>query len=127
VVAALVGHAYISLETFKKDGSGVKTPVWFADVGGALYVVTAGESFKVKRLRRNNKARVAACNASGGTILGPWLDAEVDQLTPGDEWVAAHAALRAKYGWQMWLLDAGAKLSGRYKQRAMLKVRVLAP
>src|ERR1700729_2183968 len=42
---------YISLETFKRDGGGVKTPVWAAPLDGALVVFSAGDSFKVKRLR----------------------------------------------------------------------------
>src|SRR5437868_15193587 len=56
---------YINLETFKKNGDGVKTPVWSAPLDGKLVVFTAGESFKVKRLGRNPKIRVAACDARG--------------------------------------------------------------
>lgn len=119
---ALRRESYISLETYKKDGSGVKTPVWFVEVGGKLYVLTDGTSFKVKRLRRNPRAKIAACNVSGKEIKSPWFDANVAILDPGAEQDAAHAALRAKYGFQMWLLDVGAKIGGRYGRRKYLRI-----
>ena len=34
--ASLRGENYINLETFKKNGQGVKTPVWFAHQGESL-------------------------------------------------------------------------------------------
>ena len=59
--AAFAGQRYLNLETFKKSGQGVKTPVWFAaepsvklDSNDAkLYVYTIGVSGKVKRIRNN--------------------------------------------------------------------------
>lgn len=119
---ALRKESYISLETYKKDGGAVKTPVWFAEVGGKLYVVTDGTSYKVKRLRRNPRAKIAACNVSGKEIKSAWFDADVAILDAGAEQDAAHAALRAKYGFQMWLLDVGAKIGGRYGRRKYLRI-----
>ena len=55
----LDGETYISLETFRKDGSGVKTPVWAAALDGKLVVMTDGTSHKVKRLRSNPAATAA--------------------------------------------------------------------
>ncbi len=59
--AAFAGQKYLNLETFKKSGDGVKTPVWFAAEPSAkldssdakLYVYTIGVSGKVKRIRNN--------------------------------------------------------------------------
>ncbi len=68
----LDAEPYISLETFKKSGDGVKTPVWFARVGDALWVVTDGTSYKVKRLRRDPRVRLAQCDMRGAAILGAW-------------------------------------------------------
>ena len=45
--------SYINLRTFKRDGTGVDTPVWFAESDGKLYVFTEGDAYKVKRLRRD--------------------------------------------------------------------------
>jgi len=52
-------HRYVSLATFRRNGAEVATPVWFAALGARLYVVTSGDSGKVKRLRNTPRARVA--------------------------------------------------------------------
>src|SRR5271165_3970515 len=62
---------YINLMSFKRDGAGVETPVWAAPLDGKLVVFTNRDSYKVKRIGRNPKVRVARCNARG-KLLGPW-------------------------------------------------------
>jgi len=71
---------YLNLETFRKNGQGVPTPVWFAEHQDVLYVRTMAGSGKVKRLRNNGRARVAPCNASGG-VLGEWVDSQASLVT----------------------------------------------
>jgi PPOX class probable F420-dependent enzyme len=86
--AVFAGQKYLSLETFKKSGDGVKTPVWFApdpssklDSNDAkLYVYTIGVSGKVKRIRNNPRVRVAPCDMRG-RVIGEWLDARVEIVT----------------------------------------------
>ena len=56
---------YVSLTTYRRDGSPVATPLWFVEEDGRLYVLTAADSYKAKRLRRNPACRVAPCNARG--------------------------------------------------------------
>lgn len=56
---------YISLTTFKRDGTGVATPVWFVQDDGHLFVKTDTGSYKVKRIARNAAVTVAECTASG--------------------------------------------------------------
>ena len=60
-----VRQEYLNLETFRKNGEGVKTPVWFVEDNGKLYVRTVADSAKVKRLRRNAQVRVTPCQADG--------------------------------------------------------------
>lgn len=74
-IAALARHRYMSLATFRRSGAEVRTPVWFAAAGGRLYVFTAGESGKVKRLRHSSRARAAPSDARG-RVLG-WIEIEV--------------------------------------------------
>lgn len=101
--ALLAGHKYLSLETFKKTGQGVRTPIWFAadpstpiDVAGAkLYVYTVGDTGKVKRIRNNGRVRVAPCDARG-KILGEWADARAAIVT-GQEAVLGGRLLNKKY------------------------------
>jgi len=64
--AELDRHRYMSLATFRRNGTEVATPVWFAAVDGRLYVVSAGEAGKVKRIRNASRVRVAPCDVRGG-------------------------------------------------------------
>lgn len=112
---------YINLETFKRDGAGVKTPVWAAPLEGALVVMSAGDAYKVKRLRRDPRARVAACDVRG-TVRGEWREGKGRIVEDPAEVARAHAALRKKYGWQMAITDLFATIAGRVKKRAYLAV-----
>ena len=56
---------YLSVTSFRKDGTGVATPVWFVAENGDLLVETDGDSYKARRIRRNNAVLVAPCTASG--------------------------------------------------------------
>ena len=63
---------YLNIETFRKNGQGVKTPVLFAPEGELLYIWTQAGSGKVKRLRNNGSARIAPATVFGQP-LGDWL------------------------------------------------------
>jgi|SRR5688500_5586268 PPOX class probable F420-dependent enzyme len=114
-------YRYLSLATFRVGGAEVRTPVWFVAVDGRLYVFTAGESGKVKRLRRSSRARVAPCDARGHE-LGAWRDATARLVQDPPLISRAQAALRAKYGWQKRLLDLVSRLSGRIRHRAWIEI-----
>jgi uncharacterized protein len=94
-LASLGNQKYISLETFKKNGDGVKTPVWFVLRDDALYVYTEAASWKVKRIRNNPRVRVAPCSIRG-VVKGPWVDATAS-IVDGDERRAADTLLDRKY------------------------------
>lgn len=95
---AFCGEKYLNLETFRKDGRGVKTPVWFAEEGGELYARTFSKMGKVKRLRREGRVRIAPCDARGEP-KGDWVDAEA-RIVGGSsgEALRANRLLNAKYG-----------------------------
>ena len=112
---------YVCLTTVRRNGVEVKTPVWFAAVAETLYLVTAGEAGKVKRLRHSPRVRVAPCDARG-RVQGAWRDGIGRIVTDARLIERAHAALRAKYGWQMWLLDFFSRLTGRIRHRAWIEI-----
>jgi PPOX class probable F420-dependent enzyme len=56
---------YLSVTSFRRDGSGKATPVWFVEEGGRLLVETDASSYKVRRIRRNPRVTVAPCTATG--------------------------------------------------------------
>lgn len=116
-------ETYVNLETFKRDGSGVRTPVWAAPLDGKLVVFTDGTSWKVKRLRRDPRVRVAPCGALGATE-GPWFDGVGEIVSDPAREARAYDALRAKYGLQMRAVDFFSWLSGRIGHRAVLELEV---
>lgn len=78
--AALAREAYLSLTTFRRDGTPVTTPVWVvSDDGARLLVHTDATSGKVKRLRNNPNVRVAGCSSSGA-VHGPLFEGEAALL-----------------------------------------------
>lgn len=69
----LADKPFISLTTFKRDGTAVSTPVWVAGEGGRLLVLSDADTWKVKRLRRDSHVRVAPCGATG-KVRGEMLE-----------------------------------------------------
>jgi len=122
-IAALDRHRYMSLATFRRSGAEVRTPVWFAAVDGKIYLFTAGESGKVKRLRHSSRARVAPSDMRG-RVRGEWWEVAARLVTEPRVVDRAHTALRAKYGWQMWLADLSSRLTGRMERRAWIEIEV---
>lgn len=120
---SLAAERYVNIESFKRDGGGVKTPVWCADLDGKLVVVTDGTSFKVKRIRRNPKVRLAACDGRG-KVRGEWVDATAVIMDDPARAARAHRALREKYGFQVGVLDFFSTIFGRIKRRAYLEITV---
>jgi hypothetical protein len=88
---------YLNLETFRRSGEGVKTPVWFAQDGEVLYVVTGADSGKVKRIRRNGRVNVAACKMDG-RLIGSWVPAQARPVDDPQVHLLADRLLNKKYG-----------------------------
>lgn len=125
MTAALEDARYLSLATYRKSGREVATPVWAAHENGEFFVFSAADAGKVKRLRNSPRARLAVCDVRG-RLLGHWHDAEAGIIRDPGEIQQALRLLRRKYGWQMWLADVGAKLTGRFHRRAYLRIRLVA-
>ena len=73
---------YLSLTSFKRDGGGVSTPVWFVEENGRFFVRTDGNSYKVKRIARNPSVTIAECSASG-RLRGEPVTARAEILRNG--------------------------------------------
>ena len=66
-VTMLGNERYISLTTFRRSGVAVATPVWVVEDAGHLFVWTAANSGKAKRIRNNPRVTVAPSTARGKT------------------------------------------------------------
>ena len=114
--ASLQGQKYLNLESFRKSGQGVPTPVWFAEEPPhsppeKLYVYSTGNSGKAKRIRNNGRVRVAPCDMRG-KLLGEWVEAQASIVT-GDEFERGMALLNKKYFPWKQLLGFFASFSGQ--------------
>lgn len=108
------GHQYLNLETFRRSGIGVRTPVWFAEDEGRLFVRTQAASGKVKRIRNQGRVRIAPSDAQGRP-KGDWIEAHA-QLAPPDQADLARRLFLKKYGLQLRGFEAMMRLQrGRWE------------
>ncbi len=111
---------YMNIETFRKSGEGMRTPVWFAIVDEELCLYTEAGSGKVKRMRRNPRVNVAPCKVNGD-LLGDWHPGTIRFLSPTESAVADKAFSR-KYGLMKTLFSLLGSLQKR--KRVFIAVRL---
>jgi hypothetical protein len=111
---------YLNLETFKKDGTGVATPLWFAEHDGTIYIYTLANAWKVKRIRNNPRVRIAPCDMRG-KLKGDWVEAQA-RIVEGNEAQLGHELLDKKYGWMKKIGNWFGRL--RKRQRAVIAINV---
>ncbi|MFI6698269.1 PPOX class F420-dependent oxidoreductase [Streptomyces sp. NPDC050509] len=107
---------YVSLTTYRKDGTGVATPVWHAVDGGVLFVWTRSDSWKVKRIRNNPRAVVAVCDVRGRIAPGAPSAEGTARLLEGADLDRVLRLVARKYTWQFWLVDVPARIVRRGKR-----------
>jgi uncharacterized protein len=91
----LAAERFVSITTFKRDGTAVSTPVWVAGENGNLLVISEANSWKVKRIRRDGHVLLAPCSARG-VPRGEAIEA--DATIDGDT-TTVEKLLAQKYGW----------------------------
>ena len=112
---------YVSFVTFRRSGAEVATPVWIASANKYFYVFSASGAGKIKRLRNDERVRLAPCDMRG-KVMGHWVSGTAQVATDATTLEIAYRALREKYGWQMRVGDFFSKLSGQYARRAMIQI-----
>jgi PPOX class probable F420-dependent enzyme len=127
-LSALYNAKYLNLESYRRDGTGALTPVWFA--AGAedfpnsdnrkLYVYSTADSGKAKRIRRGSAIRIAACDIRG-TVTGGWTDAHAEVVT-GEESELGMRLLDKKYFPWKQLLNLSAML---FRRRERIVIAIL--
>ena len=95
--SALAAADFVSIESYRRNGAGVRTPVWIVEEGGRLYCWTMASSGKVKRIRNNAGVKLAPCDARGA-ILGEWIEADARVLDGAADIKAQAKRMRRKYG-----------------------------
>ena len=95
-LSQLTKFKYINIETFRKNGAGVKTPIWFIVYQGLIYFRTDARSGKVKRIRNNPHVRIAPCDIRGN-LKGSWFDGKVN-FADSAELSMVYSMIDKKYG-----------------------------
>jgi PPOX class probable F420-dependent enzyme len=117
-VTDLGSERYISITTFRRDGTPVATPVWVVAAAGRLYVWTGSGTGKARRIRNNPDVTLAACTARGA-VTGPAVSARA-VIVPADQRPEIWKLLLAKYRLQLRALVLADRAQAllRRKQRA---------
>ena len=112
---------YLNLQTYRKTGKPVATPVWFAEENGIFYIYSLARAGKVKRIRNRPRVRIVPCDVRGSPT-GEWVEAKARIL---DERGAAlgHQLLNKKYGWMKRIGDAFSRL--RRRQRVVIAIEMV--
>ena len=87
---------YLSVTSFKRDGTGVATPLWFVSDGTRLFALTDLHSAKVRRMRRNPRVLVASCRADG-KVRGDPVPARAEVVTATSELERVQELLIERY------------------------------
>jgi PPOX class probable F420-dependent enzyme len=97
VVDEIGRSSYISLTTYRKDGTGVATPVWHVRNGDELFVVSNADAWKVKRLRNNSHVMVTVCDVRGRIAPGAPSAEGTARLVDGADAQTGRTLLARKY------------------------------
>ena len=113
-LALLDGHKYVSLTTFRKSGEPKPTAVWFTTMNGNIYIYTAEESWKVKRIKNNANVEMTPCTSSGELLSDEKLTGTARLLDANEE-KAAIQSFKKKYGMMKSVFDIMGKLRGDHR------------
>jgi len=118
----LIQQQYLNLETYRKSGVGVKTPVWFVQDGETIFVRTIANSGKVKRIHNNGQVNIAPCKMEG-TLLGDWIPATAREVTDSSIDQKVNRLLDRKYGLMKKMFALTSALQGRKYTVLEVKMR----
>ena len=88
---------YVSLVTYRRDGTPVATPVWHVVSGDELFIVSEADAWKVKRIRHDSRATVTVCDIRGRTVPGAASAEGTARLLDPPATQAARRLLARKY------------------------------
>jgi uncharacterized protein len=119
-LAQFENQKYLNLESYRKNGTPVATPVWFAENDGLFYVYSLANAGKVKRIRNNPRVRVMPCDVRGRP-KGAWVDADA-RIADAQTAAKGHQLLNRKYGLLKRIGDVFSKL--RKRERAVITIQI---
>jgi PPOX class probable F420-dependent enzyme len=93
----IVRSRYVSLTTFRRDGTPVATPVWHVVDGDELVVISDADAGKVKRIRNSGRVVVTVCDIRGRIKPGAATADGTARLLDESRTAAGRKLLARKY------------------------------
>lgn len=108
---SIANEKYVSLTTYKRDGTAKPLPVWIADLGGGTVgFTTSSSSYKVKRIKNNPAVLIQPSNSKGDPTPGTEVVSATATIAQGAEFERVEKIVKKKYGMQY----SGIKAVGKF-------------
>ena len=114
---SIADEKYVALTTYKRDGEAKSLPVWITDLGdGTMGFTTASSSYKVKRLRNDNRVLLQPSDSRGNVVEGSEPVSGTAEVVQGAEFTRVRDRIKAKYGVQFTLISAIGNLARLFRR-----------
>ena len=111
-MTTIASEKYVSFTSHRKDGSTKSLPVWIADLGdGTVGFTTSSSSYKVKRLRNDNRVMLQPCDQRGNVRTGTEQVTGTGVILNGAEFDAVEALIKKKYGFAFTMITMIGKMA----------------
>jgi len=96
---SIAEEEYVSLVTYKTDGTPKALPVWIVDLGdNTVGFTTWGESWKAKRIGNNPAVTLQPCDQRGNVREGSDIVEGTARMGTPEEYAKVSALVNTKYG-----------------------------
>ncbi len=102
----LASERYVALTTFTGTGTAKRTPVWPVDAGdGRVGFVTSSDTWKIKRIRNDQRVTLQPSNAKGTVRDGSREICGIAEVVVGARFDELRSKVKAKYGYQLRVIE----------------------
>lgn len=122
----LAACTYVSLTTFRRDGSASAVPIWIAALGGSTAgFTTERSSLKVTRVLHDPRVLVQPCDVRGNVDRDHLPVEGRARIVLDDDAAPVRRAISQKYGWKMRLFETTAKARDTIRRRTVERCGVV--
>lgn len=104
---AIASERFVSLTTYKRDGTPKSLPVWIVGLpDGRVAFTTSPESWKAKRVANDSRVTLRPSDQRGRVADGAVEVTGTATIVDGPEFAQVQALIAEKYGWLVKLVKA---------------------
>lgn len=117
---SLADEKYLAFTTFKKDGTPKSLPVWVAQLDdGRLGFTTELSSWKIKRLRNDDRVTLQPSNGRGVIKEGTEAVTGRGEVLTGSDVAVVQGLIKKKYGFSYHLIGLMNRIARRTSDGAV--------